>query len=55
MNLNEVENVRKVWNQWELYLLFTLYALYVHADTPRIFTAALPSLCGFLSTYWDRQ
>jgi hypothetical protein len=37
------------------YLLFTLYALYVHPDTVRIFSAALPCLCGFCSTYWDRQ
>jgi hypothetical protein len=28
----------------ELYLLFTLYALYVHPDTLRIFSAALPCL-----------
>jgi hypothetical protein len=50
-----IQNVRRVWNQWEFYLLFTLYALYVHPDTVRIFSAALPCLCGFFSTYWDRQ
>jgi hypothetical protein len=36
-------------------MVFTLYALYVHPDTLRIFSAALPCLCGFYSTYWDRQ
>jgi hypothetical protein len=29
------------------YLLFTLCALYVHPDTLRILSAALPCLCGF--------
>jgi hypothetical protein len=37
------------------YLLFTWYALYVHPDTLRIFSAALPCLCGFCSTYCDWQ
>jgi hypothetical protein len=36
-------------------LLLTLDALHVHPDTLRIFSAALPCLCGFCSTYWDRQ
>jgi hypothetical protein len=40
-----IQSVRKVWNQWEFYLLFTLNALYVHPDTLRIFSAALPCLC----------
>jgi hypothetical protein len=51
----KLQDVRKVWNQWELYLLFTLYVLYLHPDTLRILSAALPCLCGFCSTYWDRQ
>jgi hypothetical protein len=48
-----IQSIRKVWKQWEFYLLFTLYALYVY--TLRIFSAALPCLYGFCSTYWDRQ
>jgi hypothetical protein len=45
----------RVSESLELYLLFTLYALYVHPDTLRILSAALPCLCGFCSTYWDRE
>jgi hypothetical protein len=41
----QLQDVRKVWNQREFYLLFTLYALYVHPDTLRNFSAALPCLC----------
>jgi hypothetical protein len=50
----DIQGVRKVFNQWECHLFFTLYALYVHPDTTH-FSADLPCLCGFCSTYWVRQ
>jgi hypothetical protein len=37
-----LQYVRKALKQWKFYLLFTLYALYIHPDTLRIFSAALP-------------